>query len=153
MRNRRWSKVTIELYLEEVSLDKGVYRNTLVAWGLKTLGCDGKGHLTLLEIEVYWSKDSDDCFYWVSGVKGAVGGRDVFIEVALWNTIFGNNGCGNVWCNFHNNFTVGKHVGLWQVVLEEEHNLKRSCHAYRQFDWSLHGVKLHLSNVSSCLIN
>ena len=50
-------QVAVELYFEEVSLDKGVDGDSLVLGLGEPLSGDCQGHLALLEVEVDWGED------------------------------------------------------------------------------------------------
>jgi hypothetical protein len=125
----------------------------LVVWLLISFSCDGQRDLTLLEVEVYWGKDSDDSHSGVTGVKGAIRCWDVHVKIALGDSVKGNNGGWDIGSDLNHNFTIGEDVSLREIILEEENNLERTSHANRQFDCSLHGMQLHLSDVACRLID
>lgn len=70
------------------------------------------------------------------------------IEIALGHTIEADDGRWNVGFDVHHDLSVGQNVGLREVVLEEENDLEGSGLPYRQLDCPLHGMQLHLSDVS-----
>jgi hypothetical protein len=121
---------------------------------LETLSRDGKGHLTLLEVEICWSKDGDYSFEGVQRrVKGAVDCRNIHVKKAFGHTVDDKNGFRNFRRDFHHYLSPCEHVSLGQVDPQEENNLKRTGLSHWQLDDSLHRIYLHFPNVSCCLID
>ena len=123
--------MAVELNLEEVSLDQGINCDTLILSLSEAFSGDGQGHLTLLEVEVSRGEDGHYCFGGVScGVKAAVGGRDIIVEVAFWNTIHIDDWGRNIGSDVDDYFSVGQYVSLGQVIPEEEDNFNWSSLSY-----------------------
>ena len=149
----RWPQVAVELYFEEISLYKGIDGYALVLGLGETLGGDGEGHLTLLEVEVDRGEDGHDGLGGVGrGVEGAVGCWDVVVEVAFGNTVHIDDGCRYIRSYVDDYFAPGQDVSFGQIVSQEENNLYGSCLSNRQFYGALHRVEFHLSDVSCCFI-
>lgn len=153
---RHWlgAEVTVKLDLEEVTLNKRIEGDALISRGLESFRCYCQRDLALLKVKVDRSENGHDCLGRVGGgVERTVGSRDIVVEVALRHSVEGDDGGWDVGLDIHNNLAIGQHVGLWQVVKQEEHNLDRSCLAYWKLYGTLHGMKLHFSYVSSGLID
>jgi len=144
--------MTIKLYLEEISLDKGVNGDTLILRQRETFSSYGERNLTLLEVEVSRCEDGDYCFGWIGRIEGTVGGRCAVVEIAFRNTVDSNDGSWYVGCYVDNYLTISQHICFGQVVSQEKNNLDRSCISHWQFYRALHRMQLHLLYVTCGLV-
>ena len=105
------SEVTVELDLEEISLDQGVNGDTLILRLSESFSGDGQWHLTLLEVEVSGGEDGHDGFGGISsGIKAAVGGWYIIVEVTLGNTIDVGDWSWDVGSYIDDYFTIGEDI-------------------------------------------
>ena len=145
--------MTVELYLEEISFDKSIYRDTLIFRLQKTFSGDGERNLTLLEVEVSRCEDGNHSFGRICGIEGAVGCGGAVVEVALRHTIEVDNGFRNVRRDIDHNFTIGPNVSLGQVIPQKQNDFNRTRLPHWQFYWTLHRMQLHLLDVTRRFID
>ena len=110
---RRWSKVTIELNLEKVSLDQSINRYTLIFRLSEPFSSDSKRYLTLLEVKFFRSPDGNNCFLGVgSWVKGAISCWNIIVEITFRNSIEVDNRRWNIRLDINDNFTPSQDISF-----------------------------------------
>ena len=131
-----------------IPLHQGIDGDAFIPFFIEAFSCHHEGHLTRLEVEIYWSEHGDHCLCWVRIIIRAVLSLNVPIEITLWHSVQIHIRLRQIWHNSYNEFTISQNVCLRQVVSQAQCYLQGTCFPHWQLYSLNHWVQSHLSDVA-----
>lgn len=148
-RNRFRTILGIELNVKMISLDECIDSDAFILRIYIAFCGHHKGDLAWLEIEINWCEYCNESKAWVRVIISTVFSLYISIKVAFWDAISIDVGFREIWSYLYNEFSIGQHIRLREVLTKAQSYLKRSSLTHRQFYCLNHWMHPHLSDIAT----